>query len=117
VPDCGPALALLADADDPWGQVWHLPTAAPAPTGVDFVTLAARAFGVAPGLTVLAPWMLRLTALLNATVRESMEMLYQYDRPYLVDSTKFERRFQLRPTPYDAGITATARTFRGDAAS
>jgi nucleoside-diphosphate-sugar epimerase len=113
VPDCGPALATLAEADDAWGQVWHLPTAAPAITGIEFVTLAARAFGVAPRVTTLAPWMLRLAGVFDTTVRESMEMLYQYDRPYLFDSTKFERRFRVSPTPYAEGIAATVRQVSG----
>ncbi len=112
VPDCGPALAALAGADDAWGQVWHLPTAAPALTGREFVALAARAFEVAPRLMVLPRLMLRLAGLFDTTVRESVEMLYQSDRPYVFDSTKFEQRFGIRPTPYEAGIAETARTYR-----
>jgi nucleoside-diphosphate-sugar epimerase len=112
VPDCGRALATLAGADDAWGQVWHLPTAAPPLTGEQFVSMAARAIGVAADLQVLAPWMIRLAGLVDANARESQEMLYQYDRDYLFVSSKFERRFQLRPTPYEAGITETARHYR-----
>ena len=35
-------------------------------------------------------------------------MLYQYDRPYLFDSSKFEKAFNFQPTPYDVGIRAVA---------
>jgi hypothetical protein len=37
-------------------------------------------------------------------MRELAEMLYQNDRDYLFDSSKFERRFAFTPTPYADGI-------------
>jgi nucleoside-diphosphate-sugar epimerase len=106
-PDCGRALPLLAAAEDAWSQVWHLPTAAPPLTGRQLVALAARILGVEPRLRVLRPWMLRIVGLFDRTVQELMEMLYQYDRPYVFDSSKFERRFQFAPTPYEKGIEET----------
>jgi len=45
-------------------------------------------------------------------MRELGEMLYQNDRDYLFDSSKFERRFDFTPTQYEEGIRTTARTFR-----
>ncbi len=112
VPDCGRALPLLADAEDVWGQVWHMPTAAPPLTGREMVALAARSLNVEPRLQVLRPWMLRGVGLFNRMVAELGEMLYQYTRPYVFDSSKFEGRFAFRPTPYAQGIVETARTYR-----
>lgn len=112
VPDCARALPLLADADDAWAQVWHMPTAAPPLTGQELVALAARSLGTEPRLVVLRPWMLRLVGLFDRTVAELVEMLYQYTRPYVFDSSKFERRFAFQPTPYREGIAETARTYR-----
>ena len=37
-------------------------------------------------------------------MREMQEMLYQYDRDYVFDSTKFEKRFDFTPIPYSEGI-------------
>jgi nucleoside-diphosphate-sugar epimerase len=113
-PDCGRALPLLASADDVWGEVWHLPTAAPPLTGAEFVDLAARAFGRQPRLNVLAPWKLRMAGLFNRTIREVVEMLYQYEIPYTFDSSKFERRFAFSPTPFAQGIEETARVYASD---
>lgn len=110
-PDCGRALLLLASADDVWGEVWHLPTATPPPTGAEFVDLAARSLGRQPRLKVLTPWMLRMAGLFNRTIRELVEMLYQYEIPYIFDSSKFERRFAFSPTPYARGIEETARVY------
>jgi len=38
-------------------------------------------------------------------MRETYEMLYQYDRDYIFDSSKFEQRFGYQPTPYTEGIS------------
>jgi hypothetical protein len=37
-------------------------------------------------------------------MREMVEMMYQYDRDYVFDSSKFEKRFQIKPTSYVQGI-------------
>lgn len=108
-PDCGRALALLAKADDAWGQVWHMPTASAPLTGTEFVSAAARAMGQEARLKILRPWMLRMAGLFNRTIAELVETLYQYEAPYVFDSSKFERRFSFSPTPYARGIDETAR--------
>jgi len=112
IPDAARALPLLAGADDSWGDVWHLPTAAPPWSGREFVAAAARAFNVAPRMMVLRPWMLRLAGIVNGDIRESVEMLYQSALPYRFDSSKFERRFGVQPTPYATGIAETARVYK-----
>ena len=105
-PDCAKALCLLADADDAFGQTWHLPTAHPALTGRELIDLAAHALGVAPRVSVLPAWMMKALGLVVPMMRELAEMLYQNDRDYLFDSSKFERRFAFTPTPYADGIRA-----------
>jgi hypothetical protein len=37
-------------------------------------------------------------------MKEFVEMLYQYDRDYVFDSSKFETVFKLKPTPVDDAI-------------
>ncbi|HEY3384204.1 MAG TPA: NAD-dependent epimerase/dehydratase family protein [Vicinamibacterales bacterium] len=109
--DCAKALCLLADADDSFGQVWHLPTAHPALTGREFVELAAKALGVAPRVSPLPAWTMKTAGLVVRMMRELAEMLYQYDHDYVFDSSKFERRFGFVPTAYGDGIRATAQSF------
>lgn len=48
----------------------------------------------------------------NPLVRESKEMLYQSDRPFLVDHSKFAAQFWDDPTPFETGIPATAEWYR-----
>jgi nucleoside-diphosphate-sugar epimerase len=108
-PDCAKALCLLADAGDAFGQTWHLPTARPALTGRELIDLAAKTLGVAPRISTLPAWMIKSAGLVVPMMRELAEMLYQNDRDYLFDSSKFERRFAFTPTPYADGIGACVR--------
>ncbi|HXH71540.1 MAG TPA: NAD-dependent epimerase/dehydratase family protein [Mariprofundaceae bacterium] len=110
-PDAARAVALLGNADDAFGKTWHLPTAANPPTGREFIELVAKALDTEADYRLLKPWMLRLVGLFNPLVRESMEMLYQLDHPYIFDSSKFEARF-FRPTTYAQGIGRTVTFMR-----
>jgi len=42
-------------------------------------------------------------------MKEILEMMYQNKKDYIFDSSKFEKRFALRPTPYHIGIKETIK--------
>ena len=107
-PDAAHGLATLAESERAWNQVWHLPTAAPALTGKQFIETAAQAFGVLPKYRVLSRPMLKVVGWFNPLVCELYEMLYQNDSPYLFDSSKFGRAFGFAGTPYSDGIRICA---------
>jgi nucleoside-diphosphate-sugar epimerase len=104
---------MLADRESAWNQVWHLPTAPNPPTGREFIAMAANEFGVAPKYRVLSRPMLWLVGWFNPQVRESYEMLYQSDSPYLFDSTKFAKEFGFAGTSYASGIRIAADSYKG----
>ncbi len=112
-PDAARGVAMLADQESAWNQVWHLPTAPNPPTGREFIAMAASEFGVAPKYRVLSRPMLRLAGWFNPQVRESYEMLYQSDSPYLFDSTKFANEFGFAGTPYPDGVRIAADSYKG----
>jgi nucleoside-diphosphate-sugar epimerase len=103
-PDIGKATALLANTDDAYNQVWHLPTAGNPYTGKEWVTHIANALGKKAKIQVAPKWLLSMMGLFNPIMKEFVEMLYQYDRDYVFDSSKFEKRFDVRPTFYLDGI-------------
>jgi hypothetical protein len=45
--------------------------------------------------------------LFNPTVRELVEMLYQWEQPFTVDDTRVRAAFGLAPTPWDEAVAAT----------
>lgn len=102
-PDAGKATALLGNTPGAYGQVWHLPTAK-AITGKEWIEKIASRFGEKPKYLVASKWMTQLMGLFMPTMKEMVEMLYQYDRDYVFDSEKFERAFDSRPTPVEQGI-------------
>jgi nucleoside-diphosphate-sugar epimerase len=111
-PDAARGLVLLAESEAAWNQTWHLPTAPYPPTGKEFIAMAASVMGVPPKHRVLNRIMIRLLGLVNRDVRESYEMLYQSDSPYLFDSSKFAKAFGFTGTPYAEGIRVTAQSFK-----
>jgi len=111
-PDAARGVAMLADRDSAWNQVWHLPTTPAPPTGRELITTAAKEFGREPKVRVLNRPMLKVAGWFNPLVGELHEMLYQYDTPYLFDSSKFAREFGFVGTPYAEGIRATAASYK-----
>lgn len=111
VPDIARALLTLGDAPpSACGQAWNVPNAAPASTRT---VLEAFADEVGQDLRVQAtpPWLVAALGVIKPDLREVREMLYQWDRPFIVDSTKFEDTFWSDPTPLDEGVRTTAASY------
>lgn len=105
--DCAKGLDLLWRNDDCFQQIWHLPTCNPGIDGKTFIEIAAKELKVKPDYSVLKKWMIQLAGLFNRTIYESVEMLYQSEFDYQFDSTKFDKRFNFKPTSYEQGIKET----------
>jgi nucleoside-diphosphate-sugar epimerase len=105
-PDAAKGAALLGSTADAYNQVWHLPTDRNALTGRQFVETVAECFSAPPKYSVLRKWMVKMAGIFNSLVKESYEMLYQFEDDFLLDSTKFESEF-FAPTSYQEGIKVT----------
>jgi len=103
-PDAGKATALLGNTDDAYNQVWHLPTAANPFTGKEWVEAIAKELNAKPKIQVAPKFIVRIMGLFIPIMKELVEMMYQNDRDYVFDSSKFEKRFDFKPTPYLDGI-------------
>jgi len=111
-PDAARGVAMLAEREPAWNQVWHLPTAPDPPTGREFIEMAAKEFGVAPKFRVLSRPVLRVAGWFKPLIGESYEMLYQSDSPYLFDSIKFAKEFGFAGTPYPEGFRIAADSYK-----
>jgi len=112
VPDFARALVTLLDApSDCFGQAWHVPNA-PARTLRELLAMAAGMIGTPLRVQVLPQWLKPLIGLFEPNVRELLEMQFQTDRPYRVDSSKFARRFWNNPTGFEEGVAATVASYR-----
>jgi len=106
-PDAAKGTAIIGNTPDAFGQVWHLPTSSEKVTGKEFIERIAGIMQVQPKYYILARWMMGLMGLFVPIVKEIKEMSYQYDRDYIFDSSKFEKRFNFKPTTYATGLTAS----------
>ncbi len=109
-PDAAKAVAILGNTPDAYNQIWHMPTHPDTLTAREWVELFAREMGIAnPKYSATPKFMLRILGIFVPVLREFPEMLYQFDRDYFLDSSKFEKRFGFQPTSYQEGARETVK--------
>ncbi len=115
VPDLAAAMIMAAQREELWDSVLHAPTA-PAPTQRGVAQAFAHAAGVPePAIKPLPAWMVRAMGTVSAPMRELSEMLYQFDRPFVMDSSRSEALLGLRPTSLTDGAAATVQWWQEQA--
>ena len=102
-PDAAKATALLGNTGSAYNQVWHLPTTAPI-KGKLWIEKVASELGVEPKTQVASKFIIQMMGIFNPIMKEFVEMLYQWNRDYNFDSSKFETVFKIKPTPVDEAI-------------
>jgi nucleoside-diphosphate-sugar epimerase len=113
MPDVARSLVTAATDERAWGKAWHVPTN-PATTSREMITMMSKIAGVAPvKVSGIPNALLRVGGLFSPLFRELPEMLYQYDRPFIVDSSLFTSTFGQSPTPLDEALTATVNWYLG----
>jgi nucleoside-diphosphate-sugar epimerase len=108
-PDAGKATAMLGNSADTWNQVWHLPTASEPFTGAQWAWLAASELGVKPRFQKVNGAMVWVIGYFSPIMKEIYEMMYQNKKDYIFDSSKFEKKFAFKPTPYHIGLKVTLK--------
>jgi nucleoside-diphosphate-sugar epimerase len=109
VPDVARTLACLADDERAWGKAWHVPTAEPYSTRTA-VGRMCRIAGVEPVRVTTTPWwLLSALGLFAPKLRELGEIRYQFDRPFIVDSSRYTSTFGQDATPAEEALAATVQ--------
>jgi nucleoside-diphosphate-sugar epimerase len=113
IPDIGEGLAVLGEHPDAPGQVWHLPNDPDTHTTRQLVDIIYQHAGQ-PRSTVRAmpPLLLRALGLANPTLRELAEMQYQFDEPFIVDSSKIATKLGVPATPIAQALADTLTSYR-----
>lgn len=106
-PDAAKATAMLGNTADAYNQVWHLPTDPAALTGKEIAALFAAEMKGKEKVSVMSMRFIKILGWFIPFMREMPEMMYQYDRDYLFDSSKFNRRFGFKATSYKEGVKKT----------
>ena len=114
VEDFAKALVTLGEREEALGEVWHVPSAQTLTTR-RFVEMVYEEAGTTPKLRVAPKLGIAFLALFNARMRETKEILYQFEEPFVVDHGKYERAFGSDPTPHCEAIRRTLEWFRRNA--
>ena len=111
VEDAARGLIVLGTHEQALGQVWHIPTAQ-ALTGRQYITLASEAAGVQARPLAVPALLLRLLGLVNPVLRESVELLYEFNEPLLIEGSKYTRAFGGTSTPHQEALRRTVAWYR-----
>jgi nucleoside-diphosphate-sugar epimerase len=112
VPDLAAAMIAAADMPSAWNSVWHAPTG-PAVTQRQLAhTFAAAAGRPDPKVRALPGWVLRAAAMFSTDARELAETLYQFERPFIMDSALSAATLGVSPTPLNEAAAATVEWWR-----
>jgi nucleoside-diphosphate-sugar epimerase len=117
MPDIAAALVTLGGDERAWGRAWHVPTGPPLTQREVFAAIARLGGAPAPRLRRVRGWQLRALGAVAPVLREFAEVGYQFDRPFVVDSSAFETTFGARPTPGEEALSATVGWWREQAAA
>jgi len=104
--DFARVMVILGQDKQALGQIWHAPNA-PIITTRDFMTLLEKEFGENITLRATNRHILALLGLFSPLMREFKEMMYEFEKPYLVNHEKFQKHFDFTPTPFEQGIKET----------
>jgi nucleoside-diphosphate-sugar epimerase len=110
VPDIGRGLVTLGEHEEALGRAWHLPSPETLTTR-EFVEMIFEEVGKPARIQAAPKLVLRALGLFNPPLRERVEMLYEFEEPFVVDDSRFEREFGEQATPLREAIQRTVRWY------
>jgi nucleoside-diphosphate-sugar epimerase len=114
VPDVAAALAVLGTDERAVGQVWHLPGPETVTTRAILEMVETR-LGHRVGIRIMPRLALRAIGLVNPMMRGLAEMAYEFDEPFVLDTTKYESMFGGQTTPLGDAVATTVDSFQRSA--
>ncbi|WP_339834933.1 SDR family oxidoreductase [Paenibacillus sp. FSL R7-0272] len=110
IKDFAKGLVELAEDNDSYGQIWHIPSAETTTTR-EIIARIYRLKNQEPKFRVAPKFFVNVMSLFNSDMRELKEMLYLYEAPFVVDTEKYERKFKKNVTSHDEAILETLAWF------
>lgn len=105
--DVARLMVVAAGDERAWGRPWHVPSPEPV-TARELVLRAAKVAKLPePKVQQIPKPMIRAAALFDSFIREFLEMRYQFERPFVLDSTAATAAFGTRATDLDEALRAS----------
>ncbi len=108
-PDAGKCVAMLGNNPSSFNQTWHALTSKEKITGEQYVHIACEIAGKPYKIQSIPKIGVWMVGLFVPALRESVEMMYQFENDYVFDSTRFEKAFNIQATTCREGIAATLK--------
>ncbi|MEO5887008.1 MAG: SDR family oxidoreductase [Anaerolineales bacterium] len=112
IKDFGSALIILGERAEADGQAWHVPNDMPRITQREMVQMFAEETGIQPKVSSMGRLMMTIGGLFIPEARETVEMMYEFDQPFIIDSSKFEKTFGMKATPMREAIKETVAWYK-----
>jgi nucleoside-diphosphate-sugar epimerase len=112
VADVARGIVMLTEIDSAFGKVWFVPAGEPL-TGRQFIELAFKEAGLPLKMGVHTAAAMSMAGLFSSMVREETELLYQFEKPFIIDASKFMKQFpDFVPTPHPEAMKKSIQWFR-----
>jgi len=111
IEDIGKALVILGERGEALGQAWHVPNA-DATTTRQFVNLIFEELQQSARISAVSKLMMRMAGLFIPGARETVEMMYEFEKDFVVDGGRFTATFGLQATPYREGVKQTLAWYK-----
>ncbi|MBX7043442.1 MAG: NAD-dependent epimerase/dehydratase family protein [Ignavibacteria bacterium] len=106
VKDFGKALAIAGTDDRATGKIWHVPSGKPY-TQNELAQMISKELGYPVKARATGKFMLSLAGMFNKSAKEVIEMLYEFNEPFILNSEAMEKTFGLTATPMEQRIKET----------
>ena len=104
--DFADGLITLGERDKAPGEIWHIPSA-PTITTQKFLDMMYAEIGGEPDVQVAPKPILTIMSWFNPDLKPALEVSYQFDRPFILDHSKYQKAFDARPTAHKKAIRQT----------
>ena len=111
LPDIGKGLVILGEREEALGRAWHLPSPETVTTR-QFVEMIFEEVGKPARIRAPPKFVLRTLGLFKPVIHEIIEMRYEFDEPFVLDTSDFIRTFGDLATPLREAIERTVRWYR-----
>ncbi|WP_420631008.1 NAD-dependent epimerase/dehydratase family protein [Candidatus Leptofilum sp.] len=109
--DFARALVTLSENEAAYGRAWHVPSAKTL-TQNQFIKLVEAEIGRPIKVRTAGKLIMRLLGIFNPAAGEVVEMMYEFEEPFVVDHSQFAAAFGTQITPHKQAIQETVAWYR-----
>jgi nucleoside-diphosphate-sugar epimerase len=113
VPDVAAGLAILGTREAAVDEIWHLAGPETATTR-QILDLVSHHVGHRVAVRSVPKPLLRVLGVFNPTLRGLVEMAYEFEEPFVLDTKKFQSAFGTTGTSLAVAVATTVNGFKGE---